>query len=421
MNFDIVKQKHRDSFFENTFKFRDICEVHNGRAYKKNELLDSGKYTVLRVGNFFSSDNWYYSDLELDDNKYCDDGDLLFAWSASFGPKIWSGGKVIYHYHIWKLNPIETVSKNYLYYWLLYSKNKMLAGVHGSVMGHLTKDGFEKQEISLPRLLEQKAIARILSTLDEKIELNNKINKTLENMAQAIFKHWFIDFEFPNEEGEPYKSSGGEMVESELGMIPKGWEVNNLEKIIEFNPRENMKKAQEYKFVEMAALSNNLSNIEYWTKRELSGGSRFRNGDTLLARITPCLENGKTAFVDFLADNEMAFGSTEFIIMRAKELSNKIFVYCLARDTGFRAHAIKSMSGSSGRQRVQLDLLKSYKMAQSPKRIYHSFGEITESLFAKISSSNRENYFLCRIRDLLLPKLMSGEIRVPLGNEDEII
>ncbi len=268
--------------------------------------------------------------------------------------------------------------------------------------------------IDIPTIDKQKAIVEILFTIDMKIQNNNKINEKLEEMAQAIFKQWFIDFEFPNEEGDPYKSSGGEMVESDLGMIPKVWEVSNLEGIIEFNPKETLKKDEEYKFIEMAALSNFSSNIQYWIGKKFGSGSKFRNGDTLLARITPCLENGKTAFVDILEEGEVAFGSTEFIVMRANDLSNKYYIYCLAREDNFRAHAIKSMSGSSGRQRVQLDLLKNYKIAKSPQSIYSRFGNLLENLFQKIANNNKETVRLVKLRDELLPKLMSGEIRVPL-------
>ena len=163
-----------------SYRFGDICEVLNGRAYKQNELLSSGKYPVLRVGNFFSSDRWYYSDLELPENKYCDNEDLLFAWSASFGPKIWDGEKVIYHYHIWKLVPdASKAEKHYLYYWLKHSVNRLTAGTHGSVMAHMTKGDMENQQIELPSLEVQKKVSSILKTLDDKIKLNNEINSNL--------------------------------------------------------------------------------------------------------------------------------------------------------------------------------------------------------------------------------------------------
>lgn len=103
----------------------------NGRAYKQDELLDNGKYPVLRVGNFFSNRGWYYSDLELDEDKYCDDGDLLYAWSASFGPRIWNGGKVIYHYHIWKVLVGEKYNKQFLCHLLDYATASFMGDTHG--------------------------------------------------------------------------------------------------------------------------------------------------------------------------------------------------------------------------------------------------------------------------------------------------
>ena len=118
----------------------------NGRAYKQDELLDSGKYPVLRVGNFFSNRGWYYSDLELDDDKYCDNGDLLYAWSASFGPQIWNGGKVIYHYHIWKVLVGEAYNRQFLCKLLEYATESLMGDTHGIAMMHLTKSGMEKTE-----------------------------------------------------------------------------------------------------------------------------------------------------------------------------------------------------------------------------------------------------------------------------------
>jgi type I restriction enzyme S subunit len=145
------------------WEMRELGEVANfinGRAYKQDELLNEGKYTVLRVGNFFSNDSWYYSDLELPDDKYCDNGDLLYAWSASFGPRIWQGGKVIYHYHIWKVIPdTNYVLKDYLFYLLDIDKEKIKAdkGI-GSTMTHVTKESMEKRLLPIPPLTEQQTI-----------------------------------------------------------------------------------------------------------------------------------------------------------------------------------------------------------------------------------------------------------------------
>lgn len=173
------------------YKIKDICTVLNGRAYKYEELQDSGKYRILRVGNFFSKDDWYYSDMELEDNKYCNNGDLLYAWSANFGPKIWNGEKTIYHYHIWKIIPNDNVDKLFLYYKLISITDRLKDSSHGSVMLHLTKKDMENYEIELPTLTNQRKIGNILKNIDDKIELNNKINNNLYEEAVALYKDKF--------------------------------------------------------------------------------------------------------------------------------------------------------------------------------------------------------------------------------------
>lgn len=156
----------------------EICRFINGRAYKQPELLDSGKYPVLRVGNFFTNGNWYYSDLELDPDKYCDKGDLLYAWSASFGPRIWEGGKVIYHYHIWKILPdLNLVSKKYLYYLLAWDTEALKAeSGTGSTMMHIGKGSIEKRLVPVPSLKKQ---AQIVSFLDKFDALTASITEGL--------------------------------------------------------------------------------------------------------------------------------------------------------------------------------------------------------------------------------------------------
>lgn len=139
----------------------------NGRAYKQDELLDSGKYPVLRVGNFFSNRGWYYSDLELDDDKYCDNGDLLYAWSASFGPQIWNGGKVIYHYHIWKVLVGEAYNKQFLCKLLEYATESLMGDTHGIAMMPLTKSGMEKTEFIVPPIEQQEQFAAFVEQTDK--------------------------------------------------------------------------------------------------------------------------------------------------------------------------------------------------------------------------------------------------------------
>ena len=147
--------------------------------------------------------------------------------------------------------------------------------------------------------------------------------------------------------------------------------------------------------------------------REFASGTKFRNGDTLLARITPCLENGKTAYMQSLADNEVGWGSTEFIVMRTKSGVPSTFAYLLARHPQFREHAIKSMTGTSGRQRVQSDSLLRYNVAvPSSREIWQAFGHMTEPLFALIKANEEEILTLTMLKNTLLPKLMNGQVRL---------
>lgn len=156
----------------------ELVRVVNGRAYKKPELLDEGT-PVLRVGNLFTSDHWYYSTLQLDEDKYCDSGDLIYAWSASFGPFIWSGPRVIYHYHIWKLPLFSEadLDKQFLYLYLLQKTREIKNAGHGISMVHMTKEKMEQLVVPLPPLAEQR---RIVARVEELMSLLDRLEATLK-------------------------------------------------------------------------------------------------------------------------------------------------------------------------------------------------------------------------------------------------
>lgn len=284
--------------------------------------------------------------------------------------------------------------------------------------------------IPMPTSLEeQRTIAHILGTLDDKIELNRKQNETLEAMARALFKAWFVDFEpvrakmegrwqrgqsLPGLPAHLYDLFPDRLVESELGEIPEGWESVPAGKLIEFNPSEPLRKGIDAPYIEMASLPTAGSWPEPPVLRAFGSGMRFRNGDTLLARITPCLENGKTAFIQCLPDNTVGWGSTEYIVLRSKPPVPNEFAYLLARDNAFREHAIRSMTGTSGRQRAQADSVAGFKITVPfEPSVWGAFEKAIASMFINIKANAEATATLTQLCDTLLPKLISGELRVP--------
>jgi len=255
----------------------------------------------------------------------------------------------------------------------------------GSAVNQLTAPMIRQRNIVLPPIDEQQQIASVLSSLDDKIELNRRMNKTLEEIGKTLF----------DQLNEVEDSSAIE-----------------LKEIVDFNPRESLSKSTEARYFEMKDLPEQGMWIASNIKKPYKGGSKFRNGDILMARITPCLENGKSGFVNSLDDGELAFGSTEFIVLRPKKRMFAEYIYYLVRNELFRRHAIRSMVGSSGRQRVQVDVLKSYKLIFPKYDKLEEFNKSTNTMFEQIKQNSVEIELLSQIRDKLLPRLMSGKIRV---------
>ena len=168
-------------------RMQDVITFVNGRAYKKEELLPQGKYKVLRVGNFFTNNEWYYSDLELPEDKYCYNGDLLYAWSASFGPQIWNGDKTIFHYHIWnvKFNP-RVLFREYLYYFFLFDKTQVKASTTGSTMVHVSMENMKPRLIPIPPVNEQKRIVHEIEKIIPLIEIYGTFQNKKEILDSNI-------------------------------------------------------------------------------------------------------------------------------------------------------------------------------------------------------------------------------------------
>ena len=275
--------------------------------------------------------------------------------------------------------------------------------------------------VPIPPISEQRAIAHILGTLDDKIELNRRMNETLEAMARALFKSWFVDFDPVRAKAEGHDPGLPKPIadlfpdsfeDSELGEIPKGWSVASLPEVINVNPTRILRKGDVAPYLDMANMPIRGHSPDIVVKRPFSSGMRFMNGDTLVARITPCLENGKTAYVDFLEEGQIGWGSTEYIVLRPKAPYPAEYAYCLARNDGFRDFAIQNMTGSSGRQRVPAEALSQFLVASPSDRVMALFGKLARPLFARANVATKENRTLASLRDTVMPKFISGELRV---------
>ena len=271
-----------------------------------------------------------------------------------------------------------------------------------ATMASLNQDVIARISVKLPDTETQKSVVSILSTYDDLIENNCRRIALLEQAARLLYKEWFVHLRFPGHEHVKIKEG-----------VPEGWKPVVVPDIIDINPTETIPKDSDVLYVPMSCLSESgmtiaMSGTEI---RQKATTVKFRNGDTLFARITPCLENGKTGFVNLLGENEVACGSTEFIVLRGRRVS-PYFVYCLARTHDFRENAIKSMIGSSGRQRVQVSCFDEYILGLPPQKYLNLFDEMAWNCFSQISTLMRQNEQLQSARDLLLPRLMNGEIVV---------
>lgn len=231
----------------------------------------------------------------------------------------------------------------------------------------------------------QLRIGKLLRSLDDRIATNKKINDNLQQQAFAFFDRLMIEADNDNCTVSDYA---------------------------DLNPRRVLAKHQIARSIDMSQLSTSGAFPSGWEMKPFNGGMRFTNGDTLLARITPCLENGKTAFIDFLNEGEVAFGSTEYIVLAPRYDVPPEMLYCLARYPAFVDYAVKNMNGSSGRQRVSAETIGQFRLPKFDERSLLKFGKAVAPMFLKMRYNSLENIRLAELRDALLPKLMSGEIDV---------
>ncbi|HEX3149663.1 MAG TPA: restriction endonuclease subunit S [Gemmataceae bacterium] len=321
------------------------------------------------------------------------------------------------------IEPNDDIDTRFLFYSLLANRERIIQMAEGSVQKNLYVSQLGLIELHVPPRVEQQSIAEVLGALDDKIEQNRRTAAKLDGLARAMFKAWFVDFEpvkakaagataFPGMPPEIFAVLPMSLQDSMVGTVPEGWEVKSLSEAFEVNPPRRLPKGVDAPYLDMKNMPTDGHAPDIWERRPHGSGMKFINGDTLVARITPCLENGKTAYVDFLNDGEVAWGSTEYIVLRPRPPLPSIFAYCLARMEPFRDYAIQNMSGTSGRQRVAASAMEHYHIAVPDAATARSFGDAVESLFHYIQAGKVESAKLAALRDYLLPRLLSGVVRV---------
>ena len=279
-------------------------------------------------------------------------------------------------------------------------------------------DELNNLEILLPDSIDtQKAIAEILSSLDDKIELNNQINQNLEALAQALFKQWFVDFEFPNENGEPYKSSGGEMIDSELDEIPKGWSICMLSEVTEkITDGAHLSPKSEENGFPMASVKDMTTwDIDLTSCRKISEedylklvqmGCRPKIGDVLIAKDGSFLKH------TFVLNEEVDLVLLSSIaILRPNQKINSHILNLFLKEESVRERLQNIVTGAVI-QRIVLKDFRSFKIPGLPLEIQEKFNNVVDGIYAKIWANNKEVKLLTSIRDTLLPKLISGELEV---------
>lgn len=280
---------------------------------------------------------------------------------------------------------------HYVYWWLqgMYADGRTWGYQNRStgIANFQFQHFLDTEMVRLPSLDEQRAIAATLGALDDKIESNRRTISLIDELVRTRFEANF-----------------------DLTQVSDGVSIAEL---VTVNRRLKLPRGTVSTYIGMSSLPEFSPSVLDWEKREFGSGQKFMNGDVLMARITPCLENGKTAVVDMLEEGEVGWGSTEYVVLSPKESISTPWIYALVRHPDLREWAVRRMSGTSGRQRFQADGFATYRISEPTSTQLDGFNNFALPLFKRIAQLRDEMKKLTRVRDALLPEVLSGRIRVP--------
>ncbi|MGR5234313.1 restriction endonuclease subunit S [Vibrio rotiferianus] len=411
-----------------TVKFGDIASFRNGINYGKESFGKGVK--VINVRDFKNLTTPNYNGLDeinpegvVSDKSILEDGDIVLVRSNGNRELI---GRSLYIQSLTervthsafsiraRISDESCLPRFYSYVLRGQIIRKVLtAKGNGTNISNLNQDILSTLDVPKPPFDIQEKISNSLENYDNLIENNNRRIAILEDMAQSLYSKWFVHFMYPGHQDNLDPDGNAELVDSPLGQVPSGWEIKSAQTAITINPKTKLDKTTDNPFVSMSGLAENSMVIDDVTQKKGNSGAKFVNGDTLFARITPCLQNGKTGYVQFLTEEQpVGFGSTEFIVLRESQDLSSEFIYLLSRSNNFREHAIQSMTGATGRQRVHNDCFASFYIAVPPRELMDEFTTLVSPMFKSIFNLSKRNENLKKQRDMLLPKLISREIEL---------
>lgn len=319
----------------------------------------------------------------------------------------------------------DFVDSIFLYYLLKNSIKNLKNNAHGSVFDTITRETFDGISIDLPPLPTQKKIAAILSSLDDKIELNTRMNKVLEEIARALFHRWFVEFEFPNAEGKPYKSTGGKMVESEMGMVPEGWKVGKLGNFV------IVQAGYSYKGTDLQPSSDVLATIKNFDRnggfklggfKEINISERVKPSHYVNLYDVIVAHTDLTQKADIIGNCEMILSKSNYnqiiismdlvkVVPKLPQMNNFLLASILSSKS-FKNHALSYINGTTVLH-LNKKAIPEYKIIiPNDLSLFEKMGEILSPIYQFMALNIEENLRLSKLRDILLPKLMSGEIEV---------
>jgi len=393
----------------------------NGLAFRNIQFSNEGipVIKIAEIKNGVLAQTKFTQQI-FDGSVHLQKGDMLFSWSGNpdtsidvFWFELCEGWL---NQHIFKVTPSSRIDKVFLFYLLKYLKpnfaeiarNKQTTG-----LGHVTINDLKNLEVRIPIQSTQQAIANCLSLFDSKINLNHQMNKTLEAIGQAVLKRWFVDFEFPNENGKPYKSSGGKMMDSALGEIPEGWTIGcfgdiayNLRNVVSPGSVES-----ETPYIGLEHMPRKSIALGDWgyAKDVDSNKFSFSQGNILFGKLRPYFHKVGVAPVDGVC-------STDILVIGTRQPEAYGLVLFHASSAEVVNYADMTSTGTK-MPRANWNDLSQYKITIPPREIMETFTNIISPMVMMIIGNIHHSRTLGSMRDSLLPKLMLGRIRVPVEKE----